>query len=154
MTLAIGPSASKDYILSLREEPVLGDFYAEITASPSLCRGSDEYGLLVRAASSTDYYRFALSCSGQARLDRIIQNQTTSPQPWVEGVVPPGAPNSYRLAVWAAGREMRFFVNEEYLFTVSDPLLPSGTIGVFARSVNENAVTINFSNLIIYDIIP
>jgi hypothetical protein len=154
LTLAIGPTAAKDYILSLRQEPQLSDFYAEITASPSLCRGGDEYGLLVRAASTQDYYRFALTCNGQARVDRIIQNNTTSPQPWVDGAVPPGAPSTSRIAVWAVGREMRFFVNDEYVFTINDPLLPQGSLGVFARSVNDNAVTINFSNLIIREVTP
>jgi hypothetical protein len=155
LTLAIAPTVEKDYILSLREEPQLSDFYAEITASPSMCRGDDEYGLLVRAASSQDYYRLALTCSGKTRLDRIIKNQTTSPQPWVEtGAVPPGAPSTSRLAVWAVGKEMRFFVNDEYLFTVNDSLLPRGGLGVFARSVNDNAVTINFSNLIIKEVTP
>jgi hypothetical protein len=153
LTLAIAPTESKDYVLSLREEPVLGDFYVEITASTSLCRSGDEYGLLLRAASNQDYYRFALSCSSQARVDRILQSQTTSPQPWVlSGAVPPGAPGSARLAVWAVGKEMRFFVNEEYLFAVSDPSLPRGVLGVFARSVGANAVTVNFSNLVIREI--
>lgn len=150
LTLAIAPTTSRDYIISLREEPLLSDFYMEITASLSMCRGEDEYGILIRAGSPQDYYRLALRCSSQARLDRIIQGQTTSPQPWVlSGAVPPGAPGFSRIAVWAVGKEMRFFVNNEYLFTVSDPMLSQGSLGVFARSVGENAVTINFSDLIV-----
>jgi hypothetical protein len=151
--LTIALSEPGAYVASLRETPVLGDFYLEITASPSLCRGLDEYGLLLRASSLRDFYRFSLSCDGQVRLDRLVGGAASSPQPWaISGAVPPGAPSISRLAVWAKGREMRFFVNEEYQFTVSDPMLPEGTIGVFARSDGENAVTINYSELVILEI--
>jgi len=132
---------------------VLRDFYLEITASPSLCRDADEYGLLLRASSLRDFYRFSLSCDGQVRLDRLVNGTASSPQPWtLSGAFPPGAPSISRLAIWAKEKEMRFFVNEEYQFTVSDPMLPSGSIGVFARSAGDNAVTINFSELIIREI--
>jgi hypothetical protein len=151
--LTIALSEPGAYVASLRETPVLQDFYLEITASPSLCRDLDEYGLLLRASSLRDFYRFSLSCNGQVRLDRLVGGAASSPQPWVLSVaVPPGAPSISRLAVWVKGKEMRFFVNEEYQFTVSDPMLPEGTIGVFARSAGDNAVTINYSELVIREI--
>ncbi|HEX9617035.1 MAG TPA: hypothetical protein VGA03_06430 [Anaerolineales bacterium] len=151
--LTIALSEPGAYVASLREAPVLRDFYLEITASPSLCRSADEYGLLLRASSLRDFYRFSLSCDGQVRLDRLVNGTASSPQPWtLSGAFPPGAPSISRLAIWAKEKEMRFFVNEEYQFTVSDPMLPSGSIGVFARSAGDNAVTINFSELIIREI--
>jgi hypothetical protein len=155
LTIAIAPSSSRVYAYSVRQEPVLTNFYAEITASPSLCRGNDEYGILVRYNSAVDYYRFSLSCDGQARLDRIFQGQASSPQPWVaSGSIARGAPSITRLAVWASGREMRFFANEEHLFTVNDSLLPSGSLGIFARSSENEALTVNFSALEVWEIDP
>jgi hypothetical protein len=47
---------------------------------------------------------------------------------------------------------MRFFVNDEYQFTVSDPLLPAGSLGVFARSAGDMDVTVSFTDLIVRDI--
>lgn len=141
------------YVYSVRQNPVLSDFYAEITASPTLCRAQDEYGILIRMASPGDFYRFSLSCDGQVRLDRVVGGSASSPQPWtLSGSVPPGAPSSSRLAVWAVGREMRFFINDQYQFTVSDPLLPSGNLGVFARSGGEMDVTVSFTDLLVRDI--
>lgn len=138
------------YLYSLRREPLLDDFYLEITASPNLCRDADEYGLLLRVSPSLDFYRFSLSCNGQARLDKYFQGVASSPQPWViSGAIPPGAPSISRLAVWARGKEIRFFVNEEYLFTIQDPSLGSGTIGVFIRSGGENDLTVSFSDLVV-----
>ncbi len=148
--LTIAISTPKTYLASIRSQPVFSDFYAEITASPNLCRGADEYGLLIRAASEQDYYRFSISCDGQTRLDRVYHGQASSPQPWILGSrIPVGSPSTSRLAVWAVGSEMRFFINNEYQFTVRDPLLTSGGLGVFARSAGDTAETINFSNLVV-----
>ena len=151
LTIAISEPGA--YVYSVRQTPVFSDFYVEITASPTLCRGQDEYGLLIRMSSPGDFYRFSLSCDGQVRLDRLVGGAASSPQPWTpSGSVPPGAPSSSRLGVWALGKEMRFFVNDEYQFTVNDPLLPSGNLGVFARSAGQLDVTVSFSDLIVYDI--
>jgi hypothetical protein len=103
--------------------------------------------------SPGDFYRFSASCDGQVRMDRVVGGTASSPQPWIpSGSVPPGAPSSSRLAVWASGKEMRFFVNNDYQFTVSDPLLPEGNLGVFARSAGQLDVTVSFTDLIVYDI--
>jgi hypothetical protein len=148
--LTIAIKGSKAYFFSVRQEPILTDFYAEITANPNLCKGADEYGLLLRVSETGDYYRFSLSCDSQVRLDRVIGSTASSPQPWLlSGDVPPGAPSISRLSVRAEGSEMLFFVNGQHQFTVVDPMLASGRIGIFARSTGANAVTINFSNLVI-----
>jgi len=151
--LTIAITVPKSYLSSVRRQPVFGNFYAEITASPNLCRGADEYGLLIRVASAQDYYRFSVACNGQTRLDRVYRGQASSPQPWIMGSrVPVGSPSTSRLAVWAVGDEMRFFINDEYQFTVHDPLLTSGALGVFARSAGESAETVNFSDLVVRNV--
>jgi hypothetical protein len=153
--LTIAIAGEKVYLFSTRRAPVLTDFYAEITASPTLCRDQDEYGLLLRVSENEDYYRFSIACDGHARLDRVLGREASSPQPWVlSGAIPPGAPSVSRLAVWAVGSEMRFFVNDEYLFTINDPVLPAGLLGVFARSTGDMAVTVNFSELVVREIKP
>ena len=145
----------KGYLYSYRDGPILGDFYAEITASPSLCAGLDEYGLLVRYNSPWDFYRFSLSCNGQTRLDKLVGGTASSPQPWLGSAsVPSAAPSTSRLGVWAAGSELRFFINGEYQFGVSDRGLSQGSIGVFVRSSGDNAVTVSFSDLVISEVLP
>ena len=151
LTIAIGETNA--YLFSVREEPIYTDFYLEITASPNLCRDLDEYGVLFRVSPTIDYYRFSLSCNGQVRLDRVSSGQASSPQPWLlSGAVPPGAPSSSRLGIAAIGDEMSFFVNGQYQFSIHDPQLTSGGVGVFARSTNKMAVTVNFSSLVIYEV--
>ena len=149
LTLAVGPGLS---IKSLRQELVLSDFYAELTASPSLCKGQDEYGLLVRA-SAIAYYRLVLICNGTLRLDRVSTNSHQLLQPAIpSGDVPTGAPGEVRMGVWAVGSELRFFLNGRYQFSVNDKNYPSGTIGVFAHSVADTPVAVTFSDLTIYDV--
>jgi hypothetical protein len=149
LTLAVGPGV---YIFSLRKELVLNDFYAELTADPSLCKGQDEYGLLVRA-SAIAYYRLALMCNGTLRLDRVNPSShqlLLSAIP--SGDVPTGAPGEVRMGVWAVGSDLRFFLNGRYQFGVNDKNYPSGTIGVFAHSVADTPVAVTFSDLTVYDV--
>jgi hypothetical protein len=153
--LTIAIQDAKAYLYSLRPEPYLDDFYLEITASPTLCEGKDEFGLLLRASPNLDYYRFSLSCDSYVRLDRLIGGQASSPQPWLlSGAYPPGAPNIIRLGVWAFGNELRFFVNDQYQFAIQDPMLAGGSLGVFARATGGHPLTVSFSNLVVYALEP
>ena len=153
LTIAITEDYERTYLFSVRSQPVFPNFYMEVSASPSLCRDKDEYGLLLRVSPDLAYYRFLLSCDGYVRLDRLVEGKDSSPQPWLRsGSVPLGAPSTVRLGVWAYGKEMRFFVNDEYQFTLRDPLLLNGGFGVFARSAGDMAVTVNFSALNVYEL--
>ena len=144
LTLVAQPGV---YMTSLQRNIVAGNFYAEITARPSLCRGADEYGFLVRANAAT-YYRFALTCNGQAHAERIsVRERHDLQEPVLSGDVPPGAPGEVRIGVWAAGQELRLFLNDRYQFSISDLNLASGTVGVFARSAGDTPVTVTFSDL-------
>ena len=149
LTLAVQPGFKMS---SLRRDIILVNFYAEVTARPSLCRGSDEYGLLLRAIPAASY-RFALSCSGTERLDRAGVNSTVSLQSAVaSGDVPLGAPGEVRIGVWAVGSELRFFLNGRYQFSVNDKSYASGTIGLFARTGGDTPVTVTFSDFVVYDV--
>jgi len=135
-------------MVSLRSGPIVRDFYAEVTARPSLCLGKDDYGLIYRANSPNDYYRIGLTCDGTVRADRVRGGTATSmSSPAPSGDVPPGPPGEVRIGVWTSGPEMRVFLNGHYQFTVNDPLFSNGILGVFARSEGENAVTVTFSDL-------
>jgi hypothetical protein len=142
---------AKNYILSLRTESVLEDFYAEVDVRLSLCRGSDAYGIAFRAMGNADYYRFAVNCNGEARLERVRNGEMVPLGGWLlSGDAPPGAPGEVRLGVWAAGGEMRFFLNDRYQFTVRDPVFRSGTLGMFIVSSSAAEETVSFSNLTVY----
>lgn len=140
------------YMLSLRHEIILSDYYVEITAQPSLCKGQDHYGLLIRASNAT-YFRFVLACDGTARVERYSSgNRLVIQKPEASGDVPQGAPGEVRIGVWAYGKEMRLFLNGRFQFSIIDPSFPSGTIGVFVRSVGETPVVVSFKDLVVKEI--
>jgi hypothetical protein len=148
LTLAVQPGY---YLASMRREFPLSDFYAEITARPSLCRGDDNYGLVVRGVGSS-FYRFVLACNGQIRAERITGGTRLPLQEPVPSGDAPGAPGEVRMGIWAVGNEMRLFLNERYQFTVVDPSFPTGALGVFVRSTGETPVTVTFSDLAVYEV--
>ena len=149
LTLA---AQSKVYIISLRHKLSMNNFYAEITAQPNLCRGDDDYGLLIRA-NAVAYYRFSLTCNGMVYAERVrFKNIQLLHDPAASGDVPIGPPGEVRIGVWVVGTEMRLFLNDHYQFTVNDPSYVSGTLGVFVRSAGDTPVTVNFSDLMIQSV--
>ena len=152
LTLATEPGA---YLESLRREMTFGNFYAEITARPSLCRGDDSYGMLVRGVG-LNYYRFILSCNSQVSSERVNAGVKLALQEAItSGDAPRGAPGEVRIGVWAVGGDIRLFLNGRYQFGINDKSFPSGAIGVFARSA-DNPMSVTFSDLTVYkvDYIP
>jgi hypothetical protein len=143
LTLTVQPGY---YLSSMRREMPLGNFYAELTARPSLCRGEDNYGLIVRGVG-TYFYRFILDCNRQIRAERVNGGTKLTLHEAVPSGDAPGAPGEVRIGVWAVGSEMRLFLNERYQFSVTDPSFPSGALGVYVRSMGETPVTILFSDL-------
>lgn len=149
LTLAV---QSQIYMTSLRLDTLLTDYYAEITAQPSLCKGEDSYGMLIRANGGS-YYRFALACNGTVRAERVSNSvRLTLQQPLPSGDVPPGAPGNVRIGVWAVGREMRLFLNGRFQFSISEPSFPIGTIGVFVRSAGDTPAVVSFSDLVVQEV--
>ena len=143
------------YVSTTRADVFLADFFLEVTAETSLCAGADEYGLILRAASPSDFYRFSLSCDGRLRLDQIRGGTASSPLPWTtSAAVPRNAPAASRLGVWANGDVFHLFIDDAYQVSVPAAALDGGTIGFFARSAGQNAVTVNFSELMVWDLSP
>ncbi len=150
--ITIAVKEPKIYMISLRNEPLLTDFYAEISAHPALCRGGDSYGLLFRANNAAAY-RYALACDGTVRLERMSRERPrVIHPPLFSGDVPPGSPGDVRLGVWAVGPEMRFFLNGRHQFTATDVNLEIGTLGVFAQSAGDTAMTVTFSDLVVQSV--
>ena len=149
LSLAVQPGI---YLLSQRHDLVLGNFYAEITARPSLCRGGDSYGIIVRSAGRS-YYRFALSCNGLVRAERVNTRGIISlHEPVPSGDVPLGAPGEVTIGVWAVGSELRIFLNGRYQFGFTDTSYSSGAIAVFALSEGIDPVSVTFSDLKVYEV--
>jgi hypothetical protein len=140
-------------LFSLRDTPVVNNFYLEINAATSLCKNTDSYGLILRAGEDGTYYRYAVTCSGLLSLEEVRNNRTSVIHDWSpSGQLRPGAPARVRLGVWAYGDEMRLFAGDVYQFSVQNLEFSEGRVGVFARSEGETALTVSFSDLLIYSL--
>jgi hypothetical protein len=149
LTIVVQPGI---YLASKRHDLAVGNFFAEITARTSLCRGEDNYGLIVRAAGNS-YYRFALTCNGTAFVERIkTGTRLVIFEPVASGDAPPGAPGEVRIGIWAVNAEMRLFLNGRFQFSINDRSFPNGEFGVYARSAGDTPVTVTFSDLTVYDV--
>ncbi len=153
LTLAV--SAQRGLIASLRPDPPLADFYLEMSASPSLCRGADGYGLLLRAADEWNAYRWIITCDGRTRLERLRGGSFLPVVDWIDSLsIPPGAPVDIELAVWMYGAEMRFFIGGVEQFSARDPVFEQGSLGVFARAAADTPLTVSFSDLTVWSLDP
>ena len=70
-------------------------------------------------------------------------------QDWVLSGDVPGVPGQVKMGLWAAGVEMRFFLNGRYQFTVIDPVFKNGSLGVYANASSPDGMNIGFSDLTI-----
>ena len=146
LTLAI--SLPKGVLSSLRASPIPGDSYLEITATPNLCHNADIFGLYLRAASPHDGYRLVITCAGMMRLERLKNSELVVLQDWQPGMgIIPGGMLPLRLGVWANGKELRIFVNDQFQFGARDPVWTDGMVGVYARAASDSPLTVSFSDL-------
>lgn len=142
------------YLTGIREKPDLRKFYGEITASPILCSPQDEYGFLFSVSGIDQYYRLGLSCSGEVRLDKLNGGSTTNLYPWTRcASVPAGALSETKLAVLVVLDEIHIYVNGDHLFSIEGQQNTVGSLGVYARSVGETAMTVSFKDLVVREVL-
>jgi hypothetical protein len=140
-------------ISSLRNQPVLEDFFAEATIRLSLCSGKDQFGMIFRSTPGSNYYRYTVSCEGRSRLERILSGSNSPLIDWLSsGDAPTAAPAELQLGVWVVGNEIRVFLNHHLQFSVHDPVLHVGTLGFFVYADGTSPITTAFSDLSVYSV--
>lgn len=152
LTLTLSEGTEMVTLSSLRMQTQLSDFYAQIHAQLSLCRGADQFSLLFRVTSAADFYRYSLNCSGQVRLERVVSGKPFVIRDWAPSPdAPLGAPGEVRISVWAAGRDLRFYLNDHFQFSINDQFFSQGGLGVSIRSEAGNPMSISFSDLSVHN---
>ncbi|MGH2523493.1 MAG: hypothetical protein ACRDH2_13395 [Anaerolineales bacterium] len=134
-------------------EVKIGDQQVSVIARANLCYENDEYGLMFRFSLTTSRnyngYIFKLSCGGQARLELMRDEQTIVLVDWTPSpAIVRGAPAENRMLVWAAQAEMRFYVNDKYLFSANDPTYSAGFYGFYLRDRTAGGLSVSFADLV------
>ena len=149
LTLAVQPGY---YLSSMRREVPLSDFYAEITARPSLCRGEDNYGLIVRGIGNY-FYRFVLTCNRtgprgtRSTAGPSCPSMNRSPAEMLRARRAKSASESGQSAAKCDFSSMDV-INSVYRINPS----PAAALGVFVRSAGDTPTTVTFSDLKVYDV--
>jgi len=153
LTLTVQEGTVAGAVTTLRNTPVLSDFYAQITVQLGLCRGTDQYNLLFRVSSPSDFYRFSATCNGQLRLERVVSGKPFVIRDWTSSPdAPLGAPGEVKISIWVAGQDLRFFLDDHFQFSVSDHILSLGGFGVSIRSEIGSPMTVSFSKMSVYGV--
>ena len=87
------------------------------------------------------------------RVDRVRGGEVYPLSKWeLSGDIPISLPGKVKIGVWAAGAELRFFLNDHYQLTVFDPLFKSGVLGYIVNATSEIGMNVSFSNLLVNDV--
>ena len=151
LTLAVAKQNA--YLFSYSQHTLNSSFYLEITVQTSLCQPADQFGIIFWRQSQNDYYQLSFDCSGQYRLELIQGGQSVVLHNWESAVqMQPGHPATNWVGIWVSQGQFRLYVNDTFQFEDSIARDHSGDLGVFARTVSGDALTVRFSDLKIYKV--
>lgn len=132
----------------------LANFYLEVEVRPELCQPDDEFGILFRLNAQFEYYRFALNCGGQTKVNRSLQNGARALMPLTNTAAAIAGPMAKNiLAVRASGDQFRIWINGVEIFNLRDLSLQSGLVGLFVRTGRGNQATVSFDNFLLREIL-
>lgn len=153
--LSLAVAGNKGILTSYSQHELLQDFYMEMKANISLCQTGDQYGVLFWVLAPGDAYRLVLSCEGRLRLELISGEAAIVLHDWEYGSrILPGSPAEQRIGIWARDGEIRVYVNGAFQFAEKTNPDRGGMLGVFARAGGETAMTVGFSDLVVYQVNP
>jgi hypothetical protein len=151
ITLAV--KSSKGSLFSFRQDTDLSDFYLETTASVSLCKEDDQIGVLFREQGAQSYYRVVISCQGTIALQQVVGSTPTFLSNWSPSAeIQPGLWKPLKIGVWAYGKLMRIYVNDQLQAEVTRDTFKDGAIGFYARAAADTPLTVSFSQLTVYKV--
>ncbi|NIS82453.1 MAG: hypothetical protein GTO14_20100 [Anaerolineales bacterium] len=131
------------------------DFFLEVSARVEVCSEGDEYGILFRLNNFYEHYRFTLTCEGNARVSRILQDGEVALVPTTQTyAVIPGLKVSNTIGIWVSGGTFQFFINDVQVFSARDDELTSGGLGLFVRTRRSGLTTVSFDYFTVRALLP
>jgi hypothetical protein len=129
------------------------DAYIEANVQTLLCgEGYDTYGIVFRDQKEYSY-RFAVTCRGELRFERLNGGKLEGASIWKETIgLLQGAPASNRIGVLVQGSLFRFFVGGIEVFSGRDPMSSTGGVGLFAQTEKSKTFSVGFEDLAVYNL--
>lgn len=153
LSLAVRRSNSFYFIRS--PSPTMTDFFLEVTVRSEVCSDGDEFGVMFRYRAMGEHYRFAVTCDGNARVTRMLEEGEIVLIPLTQTyALFPDLLVDNRIGIWASGNRFRFFINDLEVFSARDQVLPSGQVAFFVRSRQSVQTTVSFDDLTVRALLP
>ncbi len=153
--LSLAVAGSKGTLVSISKHFLPSDFYMEMTVNVALCSDGDQYGISFWRVGDAESHRLLLTCEGNLRLEKLDSGSGAVLHDWERiSRFMPGSPAQHRIGIWASQGEIRIFINGNYQISAKTTKDLSGGLGVNARAGGDNAETIVFSDLVIYQVEP
>ena len=151
LTLAVArPSTS---LLSISQHTAPSNFALELTVQPSLCEPTDQIGIIFWHQSNTSYHRLLMNCGGQYRLELMQGGQSVVLHDWEQAAqMQLASPATNRFILWVYEGQFQLYINEVFQFEERISADLTGSVGLFARTLSGNTMTIRFSDLKIYSV--
>ncbi len=109
------------------------------------------YGaILVRYGNERNFYLFSVDAQGLYQIQLQKQGIWQIVQPWTRASALHSDGRSNRLGVEDDGSRLHFFANDQLLYTVSDPRLPAGDIGLGGGARSQGTVSAQYDWVKIY----
>ena len=130
----------------------VGDQQIRVSAHTNVCADADEYALLFRGALAPEglytFYAFKLRCDGAARLEILKGSDVTVIVDWTSSpAIKPGAGADNTVTVWAHKDQMRFYVNDQYLFSAQEATLAEGFYGFLLYDRTNGNMSVSWKGL-------
>lgn len=133
---------------------LLTNFYLEVNFEVNRCSPNDTYGISFLAANERFGDRFILRCDGHIRVVQARDSLNLPLTAWeFTGAAPPSAPGTVKASIWVYNGEMRFFLNDQIQFTVTDRYFSSGGFGFFVDAKDPAGMNIKIHDLKLYSIL-
>jgi len=109
----------------------------------------DRGGIIFRSGNfHSNFYLFRASQDGSYNLFLYVDNNGSNTESLAQGTSPAihrGLNQPNKIAVFARGSNLSFYINQQYVTSVDDTTYKSGSIGVFADDQN-NPTEVAFNN--------
>ncbi len=131
----------------------VGNQQIRVSAHTNVCADADEYALLFRGnveaeTNAYSFYVFKLRCDGSARLELMQGNSLITLVDWTaSSAIKPGANADNTITVWANKDQMRFYINDQYLFSAQDATLAGGFYGFFLYDRTNANMSVSWKGL-------
>jgi hypothetical protein len=151
-SVTLSVNAVKGSLTSLRAKTTLDNFYFESVMSVGLCKKDDLMGVLFRASDAQNHYRFLFNCQGMISLQQVADGRSTNLTDWsLSNQVQTSLNSPVKIGVWASGRTLRIYLNDQLQFETTNGTFRSGGIGFYAKSSGDTTVTASFSSINVYE---